>query len=974
MQNLLQSNVYTSAFSPTKKALRRTILLVNLLATLLLIILYITTPFGEFLDLKATDFLLNYKVTQPEKAETVTVAIDDNSLSQYGQWPWPRYRLAMLLDKIQQSGAKIIAVNILFPEQDRTSPIHWQKTIFNDLGYELNTSALPKTLLDHDLYLANTLLHGKYVLGYELLFHQPEISKNQCNPHPLSLHETSASPHMLYEAKGILCNNQTLLNSATASGFFNGAPDSDGILRRLPLLLNFKNQTYPSFALETFLKSKNISEISIKNGRLGTHYIIPENIPIDRKGNYLLRQAPASEKHISAVTVLNNKFEPAVFTDKIVFIGITASGIAQKYHFASGIDIAMIDIHKLIYESLITNQHSVRGDFFWTIELLLTFILTTIIALLTIRLSTTGLCTILVPTLCLLGLASVYISKQWDLLFLPLFPGVCLILNTFLLITIKYRYFQKTSASEAKQALLLLESSQANLQSILNTIPDIVFRLDTRGNIIFISSAIEKYQKHHTPLLGRSIYDLVVPEDVKKAQYKLNERRTGSRATHDLEVRLRLYTEKDEKSTVRYFSVAAAGLYKGNQEDSQQFIGTQGIVKDITKRKRIEHQLFQAKKMETIGNLAAGIAHDLNNILSGVVSYPDMILADLSEDDPLYSKISLVKKSGQKAAFIVQDLLTLARRNILQSEVLDLNTIIRDYLESTEHNQAKKNHPFVTIQTKLAESPVSTTGSSIHISKVVMNLINNAMEAIPTDGNVNISTSKVELKQTITGYENIPPGTYACMSIRDTGPGIPESDIQKIFEPFYSKKPVHSKGGGLGLGMTIIWATIKDHHGYIDISSSENFGTTITIYLPETDQAMCSNTKQASLDCYKGKETILVIDDLEEQLAIASNMLEKFGYNALTSQNGSEALDLLSRSQVDLVILDMIMPGHLGGLETYQKILQLYPGQKAIIASGYSESAQVGRMQKMGAGGYIQKPYSMEELVRAVRTELDRNP
>ena len=978
MQNQLQLRLQPTALGSTGNPLSRTLFFASSLLTLFLIILYLSTPLGEFLDLKAMDFLLSSKTTQSKKSETVTITIDDDSLTQYGQWPWPRYRIAMLLEKIQKGGAKIIAVNILFPEQDRTSPIHWKKMLHNDLGYNIDTSAIPEILLNHDAYLAKTLAQGNYVLGYGFLFQQSEDRRQQCSPSPVPFDQESMtkSHHIfsLHKAEDVLCNNKILLQSGAPSGFFNGAPDKDGTLRRLPLLLDFEEKTYPSFVFEVLLRSKNLNEISIKTGPLGTRYLTPHHIPVDRKGSYLISNFSHSHgANISAREVLNNELDPKIFKDKIIFVGITASGLIQEYHLPNGEDISMLDIHRLVYESLTSSQHNIRGDFFWIIEALLTIVLTSLFALSIARLTTLLTCTILLPTLALLGLISMYLSEQWGVLFSPLLPGISIILTFFLLTTLKYRYFQKYSDSQAGDALQLLETSQANLQSILNTIPDIVYRLDTDGNIIFISSAVAKYKKPLTPLLGHSIFDLVVPEDMDKAQFKLNEKRTGSRATYDLEMRLRLNLgNSDQDDEVRYFSVSAAGLYRDNQTDSHDFIGTQGIVKDITQKKRMENQLLQAKKMEAMGNLAAGIAHDLNNILSGLVSYPDMILSDLSEDDPLYKKISLIKKSGQKAATIVQDLLTLARRNIPLHEVCDLNCIIQDYLESTEHNQAKQNHTFITIRTELAESPINIKGSSIHISKAVMNLINNAMEAIPATGNIIITTSKVEIKLELTGYENIPPGSYACMSIKDTGPGIPPNDIPRIFEPFYTKKPTRSKGTGTGLGMTIIWATIKDHSGYIDISSSEKQGTTITIYLPATDQQMSSASTQIPLDRYSGNETVLVVDDLQEQLTIAKNMLKKLGYNAITVQSGTEALDFLSKSQADLVMLDMIMPGQLDGLGTYEKILQLHPDQKAIISSGYSESDQVRKMQKLGAGSYIQKPYSMEDLARAVRTELDR--
>lgn len=978
MQNRSQSSPQPVLQGRAKRPLCCRLFFAGSFLTLVLITLYISTPLGESLDAKVVDFLLSHKTSKAIHKDIATVTIDDSSLKQYGQWPWPRYRLAMLLDKIQTGGGKIIAVNILFPELDRTSPVYWKTSLPADLGYTIDTSAIPETLLDHDAYLANSLAGGNYVLGYGFLFDRHKDVQHQCTPSPAPLnlaYDAKVKQRLsLHKADDILCNNPTILQAGTPSGFFNAAPDADGVLRRLPLLIDFNGKIYPSFVLKLFLQSKEHKEVSLEKGPLQSWRIAPYDIPIDHKGSYLISSYSYSHyTNISAAEVLGSGFDPAIFKDKIIFVGITASGLVQEYHLATGDNVSMVDIHRLVFESLTAGLHSIRGDYFWIIEALLSLLLTSLFALLVTWLSTPWSCTLLLFTLGSLGGSSMYLSLQWGLLFSPLLAGVCLILTFLLLLALKYKYFQKYAASEAGTALQLLETTQANLQSILSTIPDIVFRLDNNGRIIFLSSAIAKYRSSQAALLGQSIFDLVVPEDLEKAKFKLNERRTGLRATHDLEIRLQLtMTLSSQEKEVRYFSVSAAGLYKNTEAGSSIFLGTQGIAKDITRRKQIEKQLLQAKKMEAIGSLAAGVAHDLNNILSGLVSYPDIILADLSEDDPLHKKISLIKKSGQKASIIVQDLLTLARRNILPQEVCDLNVIISDYLESTEHKQAEKNYPLITIKNETAKYPVNFIGSSVHLAKVVMNLINNAIEAMPAGGDIVISTSRQKTEGLLAGYENIPPGDYACLSIKDNGMGIPAGDLSSIFEPFYTKKPTRSKGTGTGLGMTIIWATIKDHKGYIDISSSQEKGTTLDIYLPATDEQAASQRKQISHEDYRGKETILVVDDLDEQLTIAGNILHKLGYNAITVQNGAEALSILSRASVDLVILDMIMPGQLDGLETYEKILQLHPGQKAIISSGYSESKRVQKMQELGAGGFVQKPYSMEDLARAVRRELDR--
>ncbi|BHH85168.1 CHASE2 domain-containing protein [Desulforhopalus sp. 52FAK] len=955
-------------------SLSRTLSIWSACLTLLLIALYLFTPTGKFLDLLAVDFLLTNTAVQTPEKETTTITIDDNSLSQYGQWPWPRYRIAMLIEKLEQSGAATIAINILFPEPDQTSPARWKQALHQDLGYSIDTSAVPPLLLDHDAYLANTLRQSNAVLGYEFLFTKTGHRAQNCTPAaaPLNGSTNQDAAISLYQPIDILCNNNTINQAKTPSGFFNGTPDSDGILRRLPLLLKYDGTTYPSFALQILFQTKNTQNISIAKGLLGTKYILPGRIPIDSKGNMLLNPAPhVKTTHISAADILNDSIDPALLKDKIAFIGITASGLAQKYRLTTANKVSMVDIHKLTYQSLTAGYHTTRGDLYWAIELFLTCLFTLALVYSIARHSTflTGILFIL--SLSLIGGCSLYLCRKWGLLFSPLLLWSCLLTNFFILRTVKYKFLQQYSASEAGNALQLLETSQETLQSILNTIPDIVFRLDKKGRIIFISSAVSRYKRLNSPLLGRSIFDLVVPEDQEKAQHKLNERRTGSRATQDLEVRLRLLVEDTTgKSEFRYFSVSAAGLYREATGERDAFIGTQGIVKDITERKQIEHQLLQAKKMEAIGNLAAGVAHDLNNILSGIVSYPDMILADTPKDDPLYNKISLIKKSGQKAAIIVQDLLTLARRNIHRQEVCDLNTIISDYLESTEHNEALQRNPNVTVIAEFLTPQANIIGSCVHMSKTVMNLINNGMEAIVGHGQITITTSKTKLNEVLKGYEDIPAGNYISIQVRDSGTGIPEDDITKIFEPFYTQKPSRRKG--TGLGMTIIWATVKDHDGFFDITSTENVGTTISLYLPATKKQITNTVEPQTLPGARDSETILIIDDQEEQLIIGKNILEKLGYTVFTAQKSTEVLDLMQKRNVDLLIVDMIMPGQLDGLEIYKEILRLHPKQKAIIASGYSESDRVKSMQKLGAGNYIQKPYSMEKLAHTVRTELDQ--
>lgn len=384
-----------------------------------------------------------------------------------------------------------------------------------------------------------------------------------------------------------------------------------------------------------------------------------------------------------------------------------------------------------------------------------------------------------------------------------------------------------------------------------------------------------------------------------------------------------------------------------------------------------EEQLRKAQKMEAIGTLAGGVAHDLNNVLSGLISYPELILMDLPDDSPLRSSILAIKKSGEKAANIVQDMLTLARRGVAVSEVVNLNEIIADYLRSPECEKLKQTHPHITLDINLEPDLMAITGSPVHLSKTVMNLVSNAAEALVNGGRVAISSQNRYIDQPISGYDDIQEGDYVTLAVSDNGIGIAAKDIERIFEPFYTKKAMGRSG--TGLGMAVVWGTVKDHNGYIDVQSTEGKGTKFFIYLPACRQPAARKTTRHSVDDYMGKgEFLLIIDDVKDQRNIATGILTKLGYRVAAVSSGEAAVDYLQTRKADLLILDMIMEPGMDGLETYRKILQLHPAQKAIIASGYSESERVKEAQRLGAGAYVKKPYLMEKMAVAVREELDR--
>ena len=516
--------------------------------------------------------------------------------------------------------------------------------------------------------------------------------------------------------------------------------------------------------------------------------------------------------------------------------------------------------------------------------------------------------------------------------------------------------------AERKRAEQIIRQSDAQSRAVFDAMPDIVFQIDRRG--IFLDCKGAKSDLYLAPeaFLGKKVA-AVLPDDVAELvlQKKTQALATGRIQIFEYKLPIRGKQAYFECRLMAFTEDTVIAIVRNISESKEA----------IADKTRLEEQLRQAQKMEAIGTLAGGVAHDLNNVLSGLVSYPELILMDLPAESPLRSSILAIQKSGEKAANIVQDLLTLARRGVSVSEVVDLNHIISDYLMSPECKKLKQHYPDVKLDVNLEPELLGIVGSPVHLSKMIMNLVSNAAEAMLQGGLVSIASGNRYIDQPIKGYDDIKEGDYVTLAISDTGIGIAEADIDRIFEPFYTKKAMGRSG--TGLGMAVVWGTVKDHRGYIDVQSTEGKGTVFHIYLPACRQTSSPTQARPTIEDYRGRgESVLVVDDIKEQRAIASGILTKLGYRVDSVAGGEQAIAYLQEKAVDLIVLDMIMDPGIDGLETYQRIVELHPGQKAIIASGYSESERVKEAQKLGAGAYVKKPYLMENLALAIRMELDR--
>lgn len=505
-----------------------------------------------------------------------------------------------------------------------------------------------------------------------------------------------------------------------------------------------------------------------------------------------------------------------------------------------------------------------------------------------------------------------------------------------------------------------LRESEEKYRNLVASLPEGIFIVQNR-KIVFVNPGMERLTGYHS--------DELVEKDAGLFFFKHQGNKSDTDDTSpDFFIRRDGQKIFIEKSFVEI-------LYSSNPA---LLFSVRDITEKVTatlEKKRLQKELEKSKKMESFGILAGGVAHDLNNVLSGLSSIPDLILLDLPGDSHLIESVKLIKDSGQRAAAIVDELLTLARGSSKMRESVQFNHLVEDYLNSLEFIGLKKNSPDVEIVTEFDPDLPCIYASKIHIQKIIMNLVSNAVEALGgKKGRVVLKTDFAQFHhQRLKGYEKIENGRYLKFTVMDNGRGISKEDIDHIFEPFYSKKiPGRS---GTGLGLSIVWNAVHDHKGYIHVSSQKS-RTFFTLYFPLPEPADKADIEEAppvlyTVSDYCGNnESILVVEDMPSQQHIAANMLRRLCYKVEAVSTGEEAVSYAGTHKIDLVVLDMCLSSGMNGCETYEQLLLIDPEIKAIITSGREMIREVEKAKALGAGEFIKKPFSLQTLGLAIKKEL----
>jgi PAS domain S-box-containing protein len=538
----------------------------------------------------------------------------------------------------------------------------------------------------------------------------------------------------------------------------------------------------------------------------------------------------------------------------------------------------------------------------------------------------------------------------------------------------------KTAGNALRQKILLeknramekrLKISERRFRFMVQNSPDMIYTLDPQGRFTFVNEASEKlFGYRPADLMGKTYETVLCEDDLPRAQWRFNERRTGRRATNGFEVRLKSGPCKESEipgNDVAVVELNATGVYRRRPAPEQnEHVGTYGVVRDMTSRKILETQLLQAKKLQALGNLAGGIAHDFNNLLMGIQGIVSLLLFRMEPDSPFLDSLKTIEQYVQDGAGLTRQLLSYARGGSLEVQPVDINALIRK-----QNRLFGRTHKEIRIEENLVSDVLSVNADSSQIEQVLLNVYVNAGHAMPEGGRLRVSSENVliDAKHLLLQSTGLKPGRYVKITIRDTGHGMDEETQQRIFDPFFTTKHL---GRGSGLGLYVSYGIIKNHGGHIQVVSRQNSGTSVTIHLP-ANHDLKAQPREPAPEMILGRETVLLVDDEEKIRSVCRDNLKLLGYSVITAESGKRALEIYQdkHDRIDVVVLDMIMP-EMSGKETYRRLKQIDPECRVLVATGYTLEEDRIDFPRDAKDAFIQKPFKIEALSMMIQDMMHR--
>jgi two-component system cell cycle sensor histidine kinase/response regulator CckA len=519
--------------------------------------------------------------------------------------------------------------------------------------------------------------------------------------------------------------------------------------------------------------------------------------------------------------------------------------------------------------------------------------------------------------------------------------------------------------TDRKLAEEALRRSEERYRAVFNNATVGINLLDREGRYIQVNSTSANMLGYTPEELQRLTFlDVTHPEDVDISKKHLLELLEGKQDSYRLEKR---FMRKDGEVVWADVSVSAIRELQG------EYSATLTVVVDITGRKKSEQereslreQLLQAQKMEAIGTLAGGIAHEFNNLLTIISGYTELLLAGARPGDSTSSDLQKMASACHRGAELVQKLRIFSRRAEYMLRPINLTHEVNDAVKFLSKTISK----MIEIRCDLADDLSVVSGDSAQIVQLIINLALNSQDAMPEGGELFIETSNITLdEEYCASHVGTKPGDYVLLSVADTGHGMDETTRQRIFDPFFTTRGLAQRSG---LGLAVVHGIVEKHGGRIECESEPGAGTTFKVYLPLLPLEMEEPDSVAETTIPTGSETILLVDDEESIAELGKRFLARAGYTVFVAANGEDAADLYAdnKSNISLVILDLLMPG-MGGKQCLQELLKIDPMAKVLIASGFTEKAKKDELMAVGARGFVTKPFTMTQLLEDVRSILD---
>jgi PAS domain S-box-containing protein len=911
-------------------------------------------------DTKAFDLLTGLVGRGKPSGQVTIVEIDEKSLAQLGGWPWPRDLLAQVVRRILDGGAATVALDMVLHDEDRGTPNARAGIEKAECWTGVIGGALP------------CVLSGQPVLaGYAFRFDGAPSPPSTCTPKPLPL--AVGGPNQAWEtaffhARGALCSVPEISNAAAANGFLNAAPDSDGKLRQVPLVMEYSDSQFPSLALAALYVFRHASSMQlILNAREASRLRVGSQV-VRLEGRSLMRlrfRGPhRTFPYVSAASVLNHSLPKETFQGKIVIVGGSAVGLPNPVVTPVDTLFPDVEVQATAIDNLLQgDSFDRRADFrLWEalLALLAGLASTCLLALVRSWWSAPIALGIIGGT----WAGCALLLSRTGLLFSPLAVTAAVAFSFPVVTLLNYRQEKRRAerterqlASSQEQVREVLREEQLRYRRLVENVNDAIIVDDAEGRLVFANRRFREW----FGLEGRNIGEVILED------YVAPEWRAALRERHARRMRGESTPDHYEYEGVRPDGgrIWIEALVT-NVEEEGRIAGTQAALRDATDRKRMEAQYLQAQKMESLGRLAGIVAHDFNNLLTVINGYSDLILTGRSTGSQSTSDLQQIRSAGEQATELTRHLLAFSRKQVTQPQALDLNALVA----GAEKMFTRLIGEDIELIMRLSPALGQVMADPGQLNQVLMNLLVNARDAMPGGGSIVIETKNVDVNEDFAGlHPDLVIGRYVYLGVTDTGMGISDEVKRHLFEPFFTTK---EPGKGTGLGLATVSGIVQRSEGRIEVTSKLGEGATFHIYLPrlKTEQSIRHDAK-VSVASLRGSETVLVVEDQEGVRRYIRAVLEDSGYRVLEAANGSDALALSEQcpDSIHLLVTDLVLPT-MNGWEVAQKLREVRPGVKMLFLSGYAEETIGSRGIIPKDVGYLPKPFTPEELTAKVREVL----